>query len=46
MSVKLSMIVMMVKIISLFVVIFCFGGKMTVPLLTCSIVIILVAILI
>lgn len=44
-SVKLSMIVMMVKIISLFIVIFCFGGEMTVPLLTCSIVIILVAIL-
>ncbi len=44
-SVILSVTVMMVKVISQFVVILCFGGEMTVPLITCSIVIILVAIL-
>lgn len=43
-SVKLSVAIMMVKIVSQLVVIFCFGGEMTTPLLTCSCAIILVAI--
>lgn len=43
-SVKLSVAIMMVKIISQFVVIFCFGGEMTTPLLACSCAIILAAI--
>ena len=44
-SVKLSVAIMMVKIVSQFVVTFCFGGEMTTPLLACSCAIILVAIL-
>lgn len=43
-SVKLSVAIMMVRLVAQLVVILCFGGEMTVPLIFCSAIIIIVSI--